>query len=63
MRLKEWIEKQGIIDAIYTLVERTYRKGYNDGLLRANSIFNDDQTDKLATDLIGRVFDKEVNDD
>ena len=63
MRLKEWIEKQGINDAIYTLVERTYRKGYNDGLLRANSIFNDDQTDKLATDLIGRVFDKEVNDD
>ena len=52
MRLNEWIEKQGVNDAIFKLAENAYRKGYNDGLIKANQIFADEELDKLATDLI-----------
>lgn len=60
MRLTEWIEKTGINDAVYRLAEKAYRKGYNDGLLKANRIFQDDEMDKIATDLIGRVLDNDI---
>jgi len=60
MRLNEWIEKQPITDAVYKLAENAYRKGYQDGLLRANRIFQDDEMDKLACDLISRVIDNEI---
>ena len=59
MRLQEWIEKQGVNDAIFKLAENAYRKGYNDGLIKANQIFADEEMDKLATDLISRVIDNE----
>ena len=59
MRLNEWIEKQPITDAVYKLAENAYRKGYQDGLLRANRIFQDEELDRIATDLISRVIDQE----
>ena len=59
MRLQEWIESTGINDEIYKLVEKSYRRGYNDGLAGRNRIFQDDKMDRIATDLIGRVLDSE----
>ena len=59
MRLQEWIESTGINDKIYDLVEKSYRRGYNDGLAGRNRIFQDDEMDRLATHLIGRVIDSE----
>jgi len=59
MRLNEWIERQPITDAVYSLAEKAYKKGYQDGLLRANRIFQDEEMDRIATDLISRVIDQE----
>ena len=56
MRLQEWIESTGINDKIYDLVEKSYRRGYNDGLAGRNRIFQDPEMDRVATDLIDRVL-------
>ena len=62
MRLTEMIESSGINEHIYSLAERAYRKGYNDGLAGRNRIFQDEAMDKIACDLIGRVIDNEIEE-
>ena len=56
MRLNEWIGNQGVNEAIYKLAENAYKKGYNDGLMKVNQIFQDDQMDKIATGIMDHVF-------
>ena len=60
MRLTEMIEQSRINEHLYSLVERAYRKGYNDGLMGRNRIFQDEVMDKIACDLISRVLDNEI---
>ena len=60
MRLTEMIESSGINEQIYSLAEKMYRKGYNDGFAGRNRIFQDAEMDKIACDLIGRVIDNEI---
>lgn len=56
MRLKEFIQSSGINEQIYSLCQKIYQRGYNDGLTGRNRIFQDDEMDKIACDLISRVI-------
>ena len=60
MRLKEYIEETGINEKIYGFAEKMYQRGYNDGIQGRNRIFQDEEMDKIATDLIGRVLDNDI---
>ena len=60
MRLKEMIEATRINERIYSFAQKIYQKGYSDGIQGRNRIFQDEEMDKIACDLISRVVDNEI---